>query len=74
MFKALGKTWIKRQKQPGNVFSETTAAAATFELGRQCQLWEGEQCQLEGGKGLTIYQAATLDLAPSWLLCIRYLL
>lgn len=72
MFKALGKTWMKRQKQPGYVFSETTAAAATFELARQCQCWEGAECQREGGKGLAIHPAATLGLAPSWELCICY--
>ena len=57
MFEALGKTWMKRQKQPGNVFSETTAAAATFELGRQCQSWEGRSAgQGERRDGLFITQ------------------
>ena len=74
MLKALGKTWMKRQQQPGNVFSDMTAAAAAFELGRQCQLWEGAECQPEGGKGLTIHPSATPGLAPSWVLCICYLL
>lgn len=51
MFKALGKTWMRRQKQPGNVFS-----------GRQLQqplgTWQavpeqgGAECPLEGGRDL----------------------
>lgn len=32
MFKALGKTRMKRQKQAGNVFSEMAAAAAALNL------------------------------------------
>lgn len=69
MSKALGKTWMRRQKQPGNVFSGRQLQQPLWDVADRARVGRGRVPA--GGRGGTHHlPAASLALAPSWALCV----